>query len=66
MTEALNRMYYSRREAARLLNLSLRTTAELIATGRLVSVKVGGRRLVHRDSLESLGGRSIVAKMPFM
>lgn len=61
-----DRIYYSRREAARLLNLSLRTTAELIATGRLGSVKVGGRRLVHRDDLESLGGRAVVAKMPYV
>jgi excisionase family DNA binding protein len=65
MTEP-NRLYYSRREAARLLNLSLRTTAELIATGRLASVKLGGRCLIHKDDLESLGGRAVTAKMPYL
>ena len=39
-------------EAARLLSLSPRTVASLVATRELRSVKVGRRRLIPKKSLE--------------
>lgn len=42
------------RDAARAYSLSKTRIYEMIAAGRLKSLKVGGRRLVTVDSLESL------------
>jgi excisionase family DNA binding protein len=41
-------------EAARVIGLSRRTLYTLIADGRLSSVKLRGRRLIPRKSLEQL------------
>ncbi|HEX6969658.1 MAG TPA: helix-turn-helix domain-containing protein [Micromonosporaceae bacterium] len=41
-------------EAARLLNIGRSTAYDLIRSGRLRSVKIGRRRLIPRDALESL------------
>jgi excisionase family DNA binding protein len=41
-------------EAARLLNVGRSTAYELIRSGRLRSVKIGRRRLIPREALESL------------
>ena len=41
-------------EAARLLNIGRSTAYELIRSGRLRSVKIGRRRLIPREALESL------------
>jgi excisionase family DNA binding protein len=41
-------------EASRSLGLGLTKTHELIASGSLRTAKIGSRRLVHIDSLETL------------
>jgi excisionase family DNA binding protein len=46
------RLLFSRREAAILLNLSLRTLDNLVARGELRVRRVGRRRLVERRELE--------------
>ena len=45
-------LFYSRKEAAELLRISLRSVAYLIAHGDLETRKLGGRRLVPVASLE--------------
>lgn len=42
----------SLKEVSVLVDLSLRTTTKLVASGELKSIRVGRRRLVHRDELE--------------
>ena len=39
----------SLKEVSVLVDLSLRTTTKLVASGELKSIRVGRRRLVHRD-----------------
>lgn len=53
----------SRRETAKLLGLGLNSTAELINSGRLRSVRAGRRILIPRKEIEAflereLGGQS--------
>jgi excisionase family DNA binding protein len=45
---------YRINEAVATYRLSRSTLYKLIAAGKLRSIKIGGRRLVPRDSLESL------------
>lgn len=40
------------------LNLGRTKIYELIASGKLKTIKVGGRRLVHTDSIRALVGRA--------
>lgn len=44
---------YSVEEAAQALSLGRTTVKKLIATGQLVSVRVGRRRLIPRSELET-------------
>jgi excisionase family DNA binding protein len=44
-------------QAARLLNVGRSTAYDLIRSGQLRSVKIGRRRLVPRDALDSLINR---------
>jgi excisionase family DNA binding protein len=44
-------------QAARLLNVGRSTAYDLIRSGELRSVKIGRRRLVPRDALDSLINR---------
>jgi len=48
----------SRRTAARLLNLSVRTISQLIASGELRAKRVGKRVLLLRDDLERFARES--------
>ena len=66
MTATLDRMYYSRREAARLMGLSVRTIDSLLASNRLRSSLVGGRRLISREALIELGGGSVALMMAYL
>jgi excisionase family DNA binding protein len=51
-----SRLLYSRREAAQLLSLSLRTVDHLISEHELTIRKVGKRVLVQADSLKEYAG----------
>jgi excisionase family DNA binding protein len=51
-----SRLLYSRREAAQLLSLSLRTIDQLISEHKLMIRKVGKRVLVRADSLAKYAG----------
>jgi excisionase family DNA binding protein len=51
-----NRLLYSRREAAKLLNLSVRSVDHLLGDGRLSSVRIGRRRLISNDALLNFAG----------
>jgi excisionase family DNA binding protein len=53
-----SRILFSPREFSALTGLSLRTTTKLIASGELKSIRVGRRRLVHRDELERFARRN--------
>jgi len=46
--------YVSAKQAARETSLSEKTIRRRIASGELQSTKIGSRRLISRDSLESL------------
>lgn len=58
-----NRLLFSRREVASLLNLSERSVDYLISSGRLPSTKKGRRRLVSRDALECFAGIEVRGRM---
>ena len=47
----MERITYSRREAAYLLNISRRSLDYIIGNDRLDSVKFGRRRMIPRDEL---------------
>jgi excisionase family DNA binding protein len=51
---AMQRVAYSPTEAALVMGLSRNTIYELIGSGRLRSVKVGGRRLIPASAIMSL------------
>jgi excisionase family DNA binding protein len=53
-----SKVLLSLQEVSALTGLSLRTTAKLIASGELKSVRIGRRRLVHRDELERFARRN--------
>lgn len=46
------RILLSLKEVSVLAGLSLRTITKLVASGELKSIRVGRRRLVHRDELD--------------
>jgi excisionase family DNA binding protein len=48
------KLLYSKKQAAELLSVSLRTLDRLIATKRLVVRRIGKRVLVSREALEEL------------
>jgi hypothetical protein len=47
MDQAVQKLLYSRRDAARALSLSIRSIDYLICTGRLPTRRVGGKILLH-------------------
>lgn len=47
MARGVEKLLYSRRDAARALNLSIRSIDYLIYTGRLPTRRIGGKILVH-------------------
>lgn len=47
------RLLLSLRETATALGVCERTVAGLVATGEIPSVRIGRRRLVHREALET-------------
>ncbi|HUJ95785.1 MAG TPA: helix-turn-helix domain-containing protein [Terriglobales bacterium] len=49
-----SKLLYSKRQAAEILSLSLRTVDNLIATKRLVVRRIGKRVLVPKEALEEL------------
>jgi len=51
------RLLYARKEAARLLSISIRSLDYLIAEGRLPTRRIGGRVLVAHDDLVRLANR---------
>jgi excisionase family DNA binding protein len=53
-----SRVLFSPKEFSTLTGLSLRTTTKLIASGELRSLRVGRRRLVHRDELDRFARRN--------
>ncbi len=52
-----NKVLLSRKEFSSLTSLSLRTTASLLASGDLRSIRVGRRRLIPRTELERFAKR---------
>jgi DNA binding domain, excisionase family len=47
----MDRLLYSRREAARLLSISERSLTTLIFNERISIARVGRRTLIHKDEL---------------
>jgi hypothetical protein len=47
MTREVEKLLYSRRDAARALSLSVRSIDYLIYTGRISTRRVGGKILIH-------------------
>lgn len=47
-----NKILYTKREAAQLLSISLRSLDYLIVSHQLATRRIGRRVLVHRDSIE--------------
>ena len=52
-----NKVLLSRKEFSSLTGLSLRTTASLLASGDLRSIRVGRRRLIPHTELERFAER---------
>lgn len=48
----------SLKEVSALVGLSPRTTTKVVASGELKSIRVGRRRLVHRDELDRFAHRN--------
>jgi excisionase family DNA binding protein len=59
----LQRQLYSRRETAELLGICVRSIDAWIADGRLNSVKLGRRRLIHRETLLNFAGSALRERM---
>ncbi len=55
----MDKILVSKKEAAALLGISLRTVENLIARKELESRRIGRRRLVPRVSLEKLARRDV-------
>lgn len=53
-TPIADRKAYSLEETAEILDLSLRSVYRLTATGKIRSVKIGGRRLVRAEEIVRL------------
>jgi excisionase family DNA binding protein len=58
-----DRLLYSRREAARMLNISLRSLDHLLSVGSLDSVQMGRRRLISKHALECFAGVGVRQSM---
>lgn len=58
---ATEKVLYTKREAAQLLSLSLRTIDYLIFSQQLPARRIGRRVLVHRDSIEQFARRDHVS-----
>jgi excisionase family DNA binding protein len=58
----MDRILYSKKEAAVLLGIGLRTLENLIARGALATRCIGRRRLIPRASLEKLAQRDVPGK----
>jgi excisionase family DNA binding protein len=55
------KVLYTKREAAQLLSISLRSVDYLIFNRQLPARRIGRRVLVHRDSIEQFARRDHVA-----
>lgn len=47
MAQTVQKLLYSRRDAARALSLSVRSIDYLICTGRIPTRRIGGKILIH-------------------
>jgi excisionase family DNA binding protein len=56
---ALPKLLYSRKEAASMLSVSLRTLDRLVSDDKIETVILGGRRLVTRNALLNRGSSSL-------
>jgi excisionase family DNA binding protein len=55
--QATEKVLYSKREAAHLLSISLRSLDYLIFSQQLPARRIGRRVLLHRDSIEQFARR---------
>jgi excisionase family DNA binding protein len=55
----MEKILYSKKEAAGLLSISLRSVENLISAKKLDSRRIGRRRLITRTSLEKLARRDV-------
>jgi excisionase family DNA binding protein len=60
----MDRLLYSRKEAAAQLSVCLSTLDQLVARGELKVRRIGARILVPRKELERLVGRDVPALWP--
>ncbi len=58
---ATEKVLYTKREAAQLLSVSLRTIDYLIFSQQLPARRIGRRVLVHRDSIEQFALRDHIS-----
>jgi len=58
---ATEKVLYTKREAAQLLSISLRSIDYLIFNQQLPARRIGRRVLVHRDSIEQFARRDHVS-----
>jgi excisionase family DNA binding protein len=61
MFETTGKVLYTKREAAQLLSISLRSLDYLIFSRQLPTRRIGRRVLVHRDSIEGFAKRDHVS-----
>lgn len=53
----MDRLLYSKRNAAELLSVSLRKLDSLIATNQIQTMRIGKRVLISREALENFVGK---------
>jgi excisionase family DNA binding protein len=58
---ATDKVLYTKREAAQLLSISVRSLDYLIVSQELPARRIGRRVLVHRDSIEQFARRDHVS-----
>jgi excisionase family DNA binding protein len=58
---ATEKVLYTKREAAQLLSISLRSIDYLIFSQQLPARRIGRRVLVHRDSIEQFARRDHIS-----
>jgi excisionase family DNA binding protein len=59
----IDQLLYSRRDAARVLSLSVRSIDKLISKGQLSTVQVGTRRLLPRSELERIASQGVAGPL---
>lgn len=60
----LNKRFYSRKEVALILSLSLPTIARRLADGSIPFVKLGARVLIPAEVIERLTGSAYSSRSP--